>query len=78
MRLDCYRGSVLSMVLAALFALFLAVDIDPDAGPARLRGLAAVQRIFRWLAVEPLGMVGATVLVLTIGIGCAVMVRPKY
>ena len=73
-----YKGSIFCLIVAALFALFLVVDLDAGSGPARARGLAAVQYVFRWLLVEPLGDAGAAALVMAIGIGFAAYVRPKH
>ncbi|MFM5907358.1 MAG: hypothetical protein ACKOPO_07220 [Novosphingobium sp.] len=71
-----YKASMFCLVLAALLALFLVVDLDAGSGPARARGLAVVQSGFRWLLVEPLGKGGALAVVLALGIGSAALFWP--
>ncbi|MEL6878404.1 MAG: hypothetical protein AAGL68_09950 [Pseudomonadota bacterium] len=65
--------------MATLFSAFIAISgLEEAAAGSRGRGLAMVQQFFRWLLVEPLGLLGAVGLVMGLGCLAAVLTWPRY
>ena len=76
--MERYRAPVFWLILSAMFAVFISIDLAQDAAGSRGRGLAVVQQFFRWLLVEPLGLLGAIGLVMAFGALAAALTWPRY
>lgn len=76
--MERYRAPVFWLTIAAMFAIFISVDWVGDAAGSRGRGLAVVQQFFRWLLVEPLGLLGGIGLVMALGALAAALTWPRY
>jgi hypothetical protein len=75
---NSHRAPIFWLTLAAIFAAFISVDWAQDAAGSRGRGLAVIQQFFRWLLVEPLGLLGAIGLVMALGALAAALTWPRY
>jgi hypothetical protein len=76
--MERYRAPLSWLILAAIFAAFISSDWAQGAAGSRGRGVAAAQQFFRWLLVEPLGLLGALGLVMAFGALAAALTWPRY
>lgn len=76
--MEHYRAPVFWLTIAAMFAALISMEWAQDAAGSRGRGLAVVQQLFRWLLVEPLGLLGAIGLVMALGALAAALTWPRY
>ena len=76
--MEQHRVPIFWLTLAAMFAAFISLDLAQDAAGSRGRGLAVVQQFFRWLLVEPLGLLGAIGLVMGLGVLAAALTWPRH
>lgn len=76
--MEQYRAPVFWLTIAAMFAAFISLEWAQGAAGSRGRGLAVVQQFFRWLLVEPLGLLGAIGLVMALGALAAALTWPRH